>query len=385
VWDVLPAADPTAEGAGEGGAPPQPDAPPAEVAAAAAAPPPPPQQQQQLPLRLSSAPLVSVGRGLAPSRSRVRFHNAPEALEAPPYFPPPEAPPAAAAVVHAATGGGGGGAPSIAPAFPAEGALQYGPRGGVLSLLCGNPLEMCGAAAGAAGALAARAAEGGAGASEALAALTRGIALPPGVLVARPPPPPLPRHAHWFVGAALVTLLPGALLHEYLFQRALALALATAAPGGRGSGARVGAYPAVPLPAGDPAALAAAVAWAQGVTLFSLTAWLVALSLHFLSRGATAWCAPRRLATRAWLAAAAAALALQAGYSVGVASQNGAAPAVPNAAWATWDLWTTIALWQLAAHALLTVAKAQDVARYVQTQRRSKLLFDTRLGQYSPR
>jgi hypothetical protein len=212
--------------------------------------------------------------------------------------------------------------------------------------------------------------------------------------VSQPPRPPLPSSAGNLTLAALLALAPGALLHEYLFERALYIALweggaggAGGAGGGGGGAGVLGSYPPVPLPPGTtPAALAAAVAWAQAVTLLSLVMWLAGMSLHFLGRGATPWHRPRVLATRYWVCASVCAVALQGAHSLAVAGGSGCAggaPFLPGGA--RWDVWLTVALWQGAAHALLTVAKAVDVARHTQNMKRLRLSFDTRLGQWSPR
>jgi len=141
----------------------------------------------------------------------------------------------------------------------------------------------------------------------------------------------------------------------------------------------------VALPPGtSPAALSAAVAWAQGITLLSLVMWLAGMSLHFLGRAATPWGRPGQLFTRSWALCAGGAVALQFAHSSAVAAGAGAgSPFAPRAG--SWDVWIAVALWQLCAHVLLTVAKAWDVGRHAQAMKRLRLTFDTRLGQWSPR
>ena len=205
-------------------------------------------------------------------------------------------------------------------------------------------------------------------------------ARPPG---AAPPAPALPASAAALTLSAALTLAPGAVLHEYLFQRLLGVAVWGA---GGGVGAPPGSYPPLALPpALPPPALAAAVAWAQAVTLFSLVLWLAGMSLHFLGRAATPWHRPRVLATRVWACAVALVVALQVAHSCATAAGSGAGSNPFSPAGAPWDVWVTVLLWQLCAHALLTVAKAADVGGHTQTMKRLRLAFDTRLGQWSPR
>ena len=256
--------------------------------------------------------------------------------------------------------------------LPAEGLLQYGPRSDAVSqVLSGNIVDLCSASITTPPP------------TPELAKAAERIPALPGRLVPLPPAPALPMEAGRRTLAALVVLAPGALAHEWIFQRALYVALW----GGGAGGGVSGSYPPTPLPPGlTPAALGAAVAWAQGITLFSLVLWVAGMSLHFLGRAATPWHRPSLLATRHWLCAVACALALQVLHSCAVAGGGGGAGGSPFLpAGAPWDVWVAVLLWQVAAHVLLTGAKAMDVARHTQTMKRLRLSFDTRLGQWSPR
>jgi hypothetical protein len=199
--------------------------------------------------------------------------------------------------------------------------------------------------------------------------------------------------------SATLTLLPGALFHEYLFQRALFIALGsptlnTSSSSSSGSSwpPSLPFYPLFLPPLGTtPEALQGAVAWSQGIVLFSLVLWLGGMSMHFLGRAATPWNQPSALVTHYWVAAVCVALVLQVAHSFCVAGGWSSGP--PPGVWAVpfspylapWDIWVAMLLWQLLAHALFTVTKAMDVARHAQNMKRLKLLFDTRLGQWSPR
>jgi len=292
-----------------------------------------------------------------------------------------------------ASGSAGGEIPGVVVGggfLPAEGLIRYGPRyfDGT-EILAGNIVDLSFSSSAAASTAAAASVSSGApNASSSIPTL-------PGILVKSPPLSPLPPNAYRIIVAALCSLLPGALVHEYIFERALYIALGSPPlnfGGGESGDSRLFPIFLPPLEAPSTVELQGAVAWAQGITLFSLVLWLAGMSLHFLGRASTPWNRPSALFTHYWVCGASVAVIAQVAHSYAVAGGWGKADD-SNIVWknpfspylAPWDIWLTIFLWQLVSHLLLTVTKAIDVASHAQTMKRIKLNFDTRLGQWSPR
>ena len=146
-------------------------------------------------------------------------------------------------------------------------------------------------------------------------------------------------------------------------------------------------YPAVLPPFGGSStdAARAAVGWAQAVSLFSLVLWLAGLSFALQTRGNLPWqLGLRSLSSVSWRSAALLAVCLQAVHSQGIAAAAGA-PSPFIDANRHWDIWLTVAVVQAALVSVASVVKSRDTRRLAQAMKRARLLFDTRLGQWSPR
>ena len=212
------------------------------------------------------------------------------------------------------------------------------------------------------------------------AGFTQGIVPAQGLLVAAAPRAALPRQARTVTLCVLAVALPGALFHEYLYQRVLAAGLQADGLLPAAAPLTWGAYPLFlpPLPL---EALAPRVAWAQATVLAALVLWLASLTLHFAYRSLPPWRqSPLRL--RALPPAAALAVALQLAHSHALTAAAGAPSLFVGQ---PPDVWAALVAWLLASAAAVHVLKRADARRFEREQLSLRLHHDVKLGMWSPR
>jgi hypothetical protein len=230
---------------------------------------------------------------------------------------------------------------------------------------------------------------GSVAAGAAVAALTRGIAPPQGLL-ATPPPAPLPVNWRWLTVMTLGAVLPCALVHQLLFHACLAAVASdmTAVASPQLPGLDAGlllSHTAQPphasvqlLPPG------AAAASAQAFVLLSLVVWLCASSAHFVYRSHRVL-AHRPTRNPLWKGSLALAVALQLAHSWAVCALYGG-PSPPRLLLRLpLHVWAVGLLFQAASFAWIGYLKGWDSRDYERTMSRLRAYFDTRLGMYSPR
>ena len=267
----------------------------------------------------------------------------------------------------------------------AESLIRYGAYHDATAAVAGHNVEISTAAAAKAdGLLRDAAAAGGVALSASAAAravsFTFGIAPAQGLLAA-PPMPKLPHSWRRFTLYVLAVAVPTAIFHEYVFERALVTGLAADGVMFASTPATI-AYPFIlPLATGMEAAVRRRIAWAQGLTLLSLTLTLALASAHFVYRSHPIWIQyPTRAS--AWAPAVALVILLQFAHSHALTAAVGAESpllGVPS------DLWGALAAWQIVACALLIAIKAHDARRFEHAMVSLRAYFDTRLGMWSPR
>lgn len=271
----------------------------------------------------------------------------------------------------------------------AEALIKYAAYNDVTSILSGNILDLTDVSAKhAAVRLKNRGAQTGGAltAADAAAELDFAMGIPPvqGLVASSPPPTPLPRSWRTLTLYAALSLLPAACIHEYLFERSMAVCFQLQDGGWISERDEGGSYPLFfpnHLIPNNINAVKSCIASAQSFVLLSLVVWIVISSSLFAHR-ALSWRITNPLKNKAWIVGCGLAIILQLIYSHILTAAEGASSIFSTQ---PWDLWIVGLGYQGVSFCILWVIRRHDAKQLQRERKMSRLLFDTRLGMYSPR
>lgn len=215
-------------------------------------------------------------------------------------------------------------------------------------------------------------------AAAAAASFSMGIAPAQGLLDT-PPPPPLPVTWVRLTVYALVSFVPSAIFHIYVYARVFyaGLALDNALASG---GPAWGGYPPINAIA-TAAQIELRAEWARALTLWVFVVWLAGTSSHFVYRSLS-WREASPLRCRAWVAGCFASITLTLAFCHLCTAAAGAPSLFMGS---PWDAWLAIVLFNGASLILVGTVKKHDGRLFQRLMMSLRLYFDTRLGMYSPR
>jgi len=271
----------------------------------------------------------------------------------------------------------------------AEALIKYAAYNDVTSILSGNILDLTDVSAKhAAVRLKNRGAQTGGAltAADAAAELDFAMGIPPvqGLVASSPPPTPLPRSWRTLTLYAALSLLPAACIHEYLFERSMAVCFQVQDGGWISERDEGGSYPLFfpnHLIPNNINAVKSCIASAQSFVLLSLVVWVIISSSLFAHR-ALSWRIANPLKNKAWIVGCGLAIILQLIYCHILTAAEGASSIFSTQ---PWDLWIVGLGYQGVSFCILWVIRRHDARQLQRERKMSRLLFDTRLGMYSPR
>jgi hypothetical protein len=271
----------------------------------------------------------------------------------------------------------------------AEALIKYAAYNDVTSILSGNILDLTDVSAKhAAVRLKNRGAQTGGAltAADAAAELDFAMGIPPvqGLVASTPPPTPLPKSWKTLTLYVALSLLPAAFIHEYLFERSMAVCFQLQDEGWKSDRDSGGGYPLFfpsHLIPSKISVVKSCIASAQSFVLLSLVIWFVISSSLFAHR-ALSWQIANPLKNKAWIVGCTLVIVLQLIHCHILTAVEGASSIFSTQ---PWDLWIVGLGFQGVSFCILWMIRRHDAKQLQRERKMSRLLFDTRLGMYSPR
>jgi hypothetical protein len=271
----------------------------------------------------------------------------------------------------------------------AEALIKYAAYNDLTSILSGNTLDLTDVSAKlTAVRLKNRGAQTGGAltAADAAAELDFAMGIPPvqGLVASSPPPTPLPRSWRTLTLYAALSLLPAACIHEYLFERSLAVCFQKQEGGWVNERDNGGNYPLFYPSNLLPEKLnvvKACISSAQSFVLLSLVIWFAISSTLFAHR-ALSWHNANPIKNKAWIIGCLSAFFLQLIYCHVLTAAEGSQSIFSTE---PWDIWIADLVFQGVSFCFLWLIRRHDAKQLQRERKMARLLFDTRLGMYSPR